>query len=103
MEQKNIDKIDVLIRRWGIPMQLVIANEESAELSKACSKLLRGRLSRDELVDALGDMYVMMQTMCMIYGVSVDELEEIATKKLDEGLAVPYEETKEESKEEIKE
>ena len=92
MEQKNIEKIDVLIKRWGIPMQLVIANEESAELSKACSKLLRGRLSREELIDALGDMYVMMQTMCMIYNVSIDELEMVATKKLDEGLAVPYEE-----------
>ena len=92
MEQKNIEKIDVLIKRWGIPMQLVIANEESAELSKACSKLLRGRLSREELIDALGDMYVMMQTMCMIYNVSIDELETVATKKLDEGLTVPYEE-----------
>lgn len=89
MEQKNMEKIGVLVNRWGIPLQLIMTMEECAELSVVCSKLLRSEVKREKLVDALADMYVMLQTVAGIYGVSGEELEEVAGKKLDIGLSKP--------------
>ena len=92
MEQHNIDKIDMLIKQWGVPMQLVIAMEESAELSVICSKLIRGTVSRENVVGALGDAYVMLQTLCMVLDVSPEELERIATDKLERAISkIPLE------------
>ena len=89
MEQRNVDKINALIQRWGVPMQLIMTGEEMAGLIHVCSKLLRGSVSRAVLVDALADAYVMLQTMCMIYNVRGEELEAVITAKLDRGLQVP--------------
>ena len=90
MEQKNMEKIEVLVKRWGIPLQLIMTMEECAELSVVCSKLLRTEVKREKLVDALADMYVMLQTVAGIYGVTGEELEAVAGNKLDIGLAKPY-------------
>ena len=95
MEQKNLEKIDTLVRRWGVPLQLILTMEEASELATVCSKVLRGYGTREKLVDSLADMYVMLQTMCMVYGVTPEELEAIAGNKLDTGLAKPYEEQQE--------
>ena len=87
MEQANIEKITTLVERWGVPLQLILTMEESAELTKLCSKLLRGPVQRPDIVDNLADTYVMLQTMCLIYGVNSQELEAVAGNKLDIGLS----------------
>lgn len=87
MEKQNVEKIVALINHWGVPSQLVIAMEEAAELQVVCSKVLRYPLKKDAIVDALGDSYVMLQTLCTVFGVSREDLEAVATAKLDKAIA----------------
>ena len=86
MTKENLKKISILIDRWGVASQLVMTIKEAGRLQVVCSKILRGKIPRTELVDALGDMYVMMQTLCTMYGITGDDLDRIATKKLDYGM-----------------
>ena len=90
MEQSNIEKIGVLIQRWGIPMQLVIATEEASEIQKVYCKLLRGYgLPREILIDALADNYIMLQTVVQMYGFTGEEIEAVVNRKLEKALQVP--------------
>ena len=90
MKKENLEKIKELVARWDVPLQLLLTMEETAELSVTCSKLLRGfAVSREQLVDKVADVYVMLQTMCMLYGITEEELDKVASAKLDKGLAVP--------------
>ena len=90
MKEKNLEKIHELIARWDVPLQLLLTMEESAELSVICSKVLRGfRVPREQIVDNVADVYVMLQTMCMLYGITEEEIDSIASEKLDSALAVP--------------
>lgn len=90
MEQKNINKIIALTQRWGTQMQFVLTVEEAAELCVACCKILRGGAPRPVVVDALADMYVMLQTMSIVAQVSPEELEAAATHKLDIAMAKSF-------------
>ena len=90
MQQKNIEKIGALIQRWGIPMQLIIATEEAAEIQKIYCKLLRGYgLPREVLIDALADNYVMLQTVVQMYGFTSDDIEKVVNAKLERAMQVP--------------
>lgn len=103
MEQKNIEKIGVLIQRWGIPMQLIIATEEAAEIQKIYCKLLRGYgLPREILIDALADNYIMLQTIVQMYGFSAEEIEAAVNGKLERAIQVPFNSPPPQAKEEAK-
>ena len=90
MEKHNIDKIGALINYWGVASQLTIAMEEAAELQVVCSKLLRGQVDRKVVVDALGDSYVMLQTLCIIFGIMPEELDKAATEKLELAMSKTF-------------
>ena len=87
MRQENVDAVKKLIDYYGVNFQYGLAMEECAELSVVCSKLRRGDVPRDKVVDAIADVYVMIQALVLIGNVDPSELENVAYQKLQDALA----------------
>lgn len=87
MRQENVEAVRKLIDYYGANFQYGLAMEECAELSVVCSKLRRGGVPRETVVDAIADVYVMIQALVLIGDVDASELEDIAYKKLQNALA----------------
>ena len=73
MEVLKSDQIKVLedaIDRWGGPMQMVIAIEEMAELTKLLCKDYRGDVKLhhlEDLASEIADVLIMMEQLMMIF------------------------------------
>ena len=86
MRQENVEAIKLLIKHYGPASQYSLAMEECAELSVICSKLLRGDVPREKVVDAIADVYTMIQVLVIIGNVEPSELEDVAFVKLQNAL-----------------
>ena len=63
-----MDKIIKIIEHFGKDMQKVKAIEELSELMKELSKDLIGKGNKDNILEELADVYVMLQQVEDIYG-----------------------------------
>ena len=57
----------------GEAMQTIVAIEELSELQKELTKILRGKMNRDHLIEEMADVAIMYEQICQIY--DIDELE----------------------------
>ena len=48
---------------WGKSSQLLLCMEECAELTKECSKAIRSISNRDNMIEELADVYMMVREM----------------------------------------
>lgn len=82
-EDKNIEK---LIKSEGIQNTKYIIQEELGELQKEISKDLRGKLNRNNFLEEMADVVIVMHMAKFIYNVSDEELEEWVNKKMERNL-----------------
>ena len=60
---------DAALRTYGADAQMMMAVEEMSELTKEICKIGRGKQDLRGLVDEIADVTIMMEQLCLIYGV----------------------------------
>lgn len=70
------------LEKYGEPIQLIMVIEEIAELTKEISKYFRGKNNRENIIEEVGDVYIMLEQMKMIFDISAEELEITMSKKI---------------------
>lgn len=67
LTDKQIEVLNEAVRKFGVLFQFDMMDEEATELSLVCKHYKRGRADIDEMVDAIGDMIVMIETFKLIH------------------------------------
>lgn len=73
------------IEEFGRDIQIVIAIEEMSELTKELTKMIRGYNRRDKLIEEIGDVKIMLETIEMIFDCENEVIEQIDSKTNDPG------------------
>ncbi len=72
--------------RHGIEMygvkQLYVAIEELSELQKELCKVLRGKTNMDNIIEELGDVMIMVETVKQYFNITDTSLQETINEKL---------------------
>lgn len=55
------------VQQWGKPMQIIMALEEMAELSKELTKNLRGKENDLQVCEEIADVEIMMEQLRVIF------------------------------------
>lgn len=61
----------------GIKLQSVIAMEECSELIKEISKFIRGKGNKDNLIEEMADVLIVIDQLKLMYNISSAEIEEM--------------------------
>ena len=70
-----------IIAKYG-KLQLVIAIEEMSELTKEISKDLRGKGKRENIVEEMADVQLMLDELKEYYNISQEEIYKVKRKKI---------------------
>lgn len=55
------EKFKAFVEKWGISAQMIVCLEECAELQKELTKILRGKINRENLAEEIADVYIMVR------------------------------------------
>lgn len=78
MEIKEVQ--NAVIAKYGKEHQTFVAIEEMSELMKALTKNMRGEHNRQDIVEELADVYIVLDQVMMMHGIDLDEV----VKKMNE-------------------
>jgi NTP pyrophosphatase (non-canonical NTP hydrolase) len=70
------------IEKWGASIQLIMCIEEMSELTKEISKYFRGKDNKKDLIEEMGDVYIMLEQMKIIFDVQEKELHDSIENKI---------------------
>ena len=79
---EEIEIMRSAIRKNGKAMQTVVAIEEMSELQKELTKFIRGKGNRENLIEEVADVLVMITQIQLMYHIPDDEVERIMHLKL---------------------
>ncbi len=79
MDKEDIYKLS--IEKWGRELQILMGIEEMAELTQALIKNLRGRENRDNIIEEMADVEIMMGQLKRLFVVGVD-LTQVKARKM---------------------
>jgi NTP pyrophosphatase (non-canonical NTP hydrolase) len=68
--------------KWGEPIQLIMVMEEASELIKEISKYFRGENNRENIIEEVSDVYIMLEQMRIIFNINDNELNANINKKM---------------------
>ena len=71
------------IDTYGTDMQLTVATEEFAELTKEICKYKRGRNNILSIVEEMADCYIMLEEMQIIFNIDFNIISDEITRKVD--------------------
>lgn len=78
----NDDLMKAAIEKWGIDLQIDLAQEECAELIETIAHYRRGRLnSNKKLIEEIADVKIMIRQLEMMFG--EDEVDLVVQQKMD--------------------
>lgn len=69
------------IETYGAMNQTMVAIEEMAELMQALVKCLRGKKDRNNLVEEIADVQIMLDQVMMIHGIELNEVIRVMEEK----------------------
>lgn len=72
---------DEIVNTYGAEVQTTICMEECSELIQAISKMKRGKDNRENLIEEMGDVYIILEQLKTIYDVTDEELQRTICKK----------------------
>lgn len=81
INKKQEDILKSALDTFGETPQLWMAIEEMAELSNAIAKKVRGRVSNQEVIEEIADVYIMMQELAIC--TNQQEVQEYVNKKIE--------------------
>lgn len=82
----NHDIIKKSIRHYGKKLIATIAMEECAELIQAISKQVRGKPDKDNLAEEIADVYISIENMKYIAGISDKKIQKWIDYKQERSL-----------------
>lgn len=68
------EEAELAIMLWGADAQTATFIEEIGEFLQAWNKLSRGRITREEYVSEIADVYIMIQQMIHMHRKTFDEV-----------------------------
>ena len=71
------------IDTYGTDMQLTVATEEFAELTKEICKYKRGRNNILSIVEEMADCYIMLEEMQIIFNIDFNIISDEIARKVD--------------------
>lgn len=79
----EVDKtLIAAIEKYGVNSQLNVVIEEMSELTKEICKNRRGRENKNEIVEELADVYIMLEQLRIIFNIDDDEIIAMKEKKI---------------------
>lgn len=63
--------------------QLIVAIEELSELQKELCKTLRGNINKENIIEELADVYIMLDQIKVYFSITCNEVKEIIDKKIE--------------------
>ena len=73
---------DLAVSLWGKEAQEATLIEEMGEFLQAWNKLKRGKITEEEYVSEIADVYIMIQQMIHIYSETFDKVYPVKLKKI---------------------
>lgn len=74
-ENEQLQVVNNAINHYGIFLQKLVAIEEMAELIKEIIKSFRGEKNRENIVEEIADVEIMMQQLSLIHDCTFDVVE----------------------------
>ena len=74
--------LEEAIKVYGKDMQLTVAKEEFAELTKELCKSKRGADNRANIREEMADCYIMLEQLGIIFDIGYDEINQVIDEKL---------------------
>lgn len=74
--------IEKAIEKYGNVNQCIVAIEEMSELQKEITKTLRGENVRDNLIEEIADVEIMIMQLVRIFNISIKEVNKQRKAKL---------------------
>lgn len=71
-----------MLEHGSFPINNMICVEELAELQKEVSKMFRCKGSKQNLLEEMADVSIVLEMLKVLYGIDDSELEEEVTKKM---------------------
>lgn len=68
MTENEKSLYDKAIKKWGVDSQVYMAYEEMGELLSAINKLLRKRVTVDDVITEIADVQIMTEQLALIFG-----------------------------------
>ena len=81
--QEVIDTYKQAISAYGEKAQKLMAIEEMSELTKEICKDFRGKLNRENLIEEMADVLIMLDQMLLMYKISGDEIQRMRERKIE--------------------
>lgn len=63
--------------------QLIVAIEELSELQKELCKTLRGNINKENIIEELADVYIMLDQIKIYFSITYNEVKEMIDKKIE--------------------
>lgn len=85
-EEKRIERTQTyikLFKKYSETAQLVVAIEELSELQKELCKDLRGKGKRENIIEEIADVSIMLEQLYLIYNIEDCEIDEMIDKKIE--------------------
>lgn len=79
---KNRKLYERVINRFSNNIQTYVATEEMGELIQALSKELRGQGNRNNIIEEIADVTIMLEQLRVIFDITETEFEDIKWQKL---------------------
>lgn len=80
------EQLQLFINYFGEKYQKVLLFEEMSELQKEVCKELRGKGDIPHIAEELADVYIMLQQMQLIYGITDEQIEYVVQEKIERTL-----------------
>lgn len=81
--QEVTDTYKQAIETYGVRAQKLMAIEEMSELTKEICKDFRGELNRENLIEEMADVLIMLDQMLILYKISGEEVGLMRIKKVE--------------------
>lgn len=78
-----IDTYKQAIDLYGEKAQKLMAIEEMSELTKEICKDFREKLNRENLIEEMADVLIMLDQMLLMYKISGDEIQRMRERKIE--------------------
>ena len=81
--QEVTDTYKQAIETYGTRAQKLMAIEEMSELTKEICKDFREKLNRENLIEEMADVLIMLDQMLLMYKISGDEIQQMRERKIE--------------------
>ena len=82
------EQLQLFINYFGEKYQKALLFEKMSELQKEICKDIRNKRNIEHIAEELADVYIMLQQMQLIYGITDEQIEQVVQEKIERTLDV---------------